>query len=270
MTEQSFTSMDNKMPSQSLLFNEELEVRVLTNILANNNCYYAASSLMSSKLFYDEKNAEVFKIIQAGVSEGKVVDMLYVSMELMRNPNNKCYQATEIAAVFSNYVTTAMFSQDLQVLREYSTRRELWKLGQSLIRVGVDLTFSTDEALAEITKALDANDDDKKSVLSLKEANAVLMKRVIENHTGKSDTFLETGFAPLDDNGGFQLGDLDIIAADSSMGKTSLVMNIAKNIATKGKASMIYSMEMQSWQLAARLNAPKAETPANIIQYKNL
>lgn len=264
------TPQEEQNPTTSLLFNEQIEVRVLTNILFNNNCYYSAGNLLSPKLFHDGRNAEVFKIIQSGISDGKVVDNIYVATELMRNPNPKCYVATDILMVFSGYVTDALFGQDLQLLREYSKRRDLWRLGQSLIRVGVDMSFSPDTALTEITKVLESNDDDNKTVLSLKEANKVLLDRVHANHSGKSDTFLETGFAPLDDNGGFQLGDLDVIAADSSMGKTSLVMNIAKNIGAKGKASMIYSMEMQSWQLAARLNAPKADTPANIIQYKNL
>lgn len=262
--------LEEKSPSLSLLFNEQVEVRLLTTIMQNNNCYFTAGSLLTEKLFHDVRNAHVFKIIQAGISAGNVVDNIYVATELMRNPDEKCYKGTDFLTYFSEYVSDLMFRQDLQLLREYSQRRSMWKLGQQLIRVGVDMSYTPDEAMGEINTALQESDKDEQGVLSMKEANAVLLQRVQDNHSGKSDTFLETGFAVLDGNGGFQLGDFDVIAADSSMGKTSLAMRIMQNVASKGKPSMSYSMEMMSWQLAARINAPKAQTPANIIQYKDL
>ena len=81
---------------------------------------------------------------------------------------------------------------------------------------------------------------------------------------------IKTGFKDIDDKGGLQIGDFDVIAAESSMGKTSLLTCIMVNAATNGIPCMLYSMEMMSSQIAARVAAPKAKISSGVIQYKKL
>lgn len=258
------------MNNNPLLFNNDAEVRVLTAIMNNNTFYYSAGSLLSEELFYAHKNAHIYDIIKNAVSEGKNADCFYVSTELLRENKLNEYTAQEAMQIFGEYVPDTSFGQDVALLRELCKRRQYWELGQRLIRIGTDLSFSLEKAMTEVNKVIEKNDEDTKSVISLKEANAILLERVTANLHGTSDTLLETGFSYLDSNGGFQLGDFDVIAADSSAGKTSLATKIMVNIASKGKPCMSYSMEMMPWQIAARINAPKANTPANVIQYKRL
>ncbi|MHC4108677.1 MAG: replicative DNA helicase [Planctomycetota bacterium] len=76
---------------------------------------------------------------------------------------------------------------------------------------------------------------------------------------GRSASGVLTGFTDLDEiTGGFQPGDFIIIAGRPSMGKTALALNIAENMALRGDALGIFSLEMSKHQLVERLLAARS------------
>jgi replicative DNA helicase len=76
---------------------------------------------------------------------------------------------------------------------------------------------------------------------------------------GRTATGVLTGFGDLDElTGGFQPGDFAIIAGRPSMGKTSLALNIAENMAVRGDGVGIFSLEMSKHQLVERLLAARS------------
>lgn len=264
------TSSQPKEEYLPLVFNEALEKRILTAILCNNGCYYAAANMLGSYMFRNGKNARLFKIIQDGMANNKVVDVMYCAMYVTEHPDKNGYSMIDITTEFSGYVSDALFGQDVENLRMLARRREIWVLSGKLSNICKDMSYTVDMALKDISKVMDDDNTSESGIISMRQANAELKKRIGANTNGTSDTAIHTGFSAIDDNGGFQLTDFNVIAADSSMGKTSFAMNIAENAASSGKPVMVYSMEMQSWQLAARINAHTAQTPANIIQYQKL
>lgn len=264
------TSKPQQQAYQPLIFSEEIEKHVLMAILCNNNCYYAASNLLSFDIFHNGKNARLFRVIQKGIANGKVVDTMYCAMYIAEHPDKNGYDMNDILSEFSGYVSDAMFSQDIENLGMLAKRRKIWLLGAKLTRIGKDMSYTVDNAIGDINKLLNDDDTTEDGIISMKQANMELKKRVEENAKGICPTALHTGFRELDGNGGFQFTDFNVIAADSSMGKTSLVMNIAESVASKGMPVMIYSMEMMSWQLAARINSHTAQTPASIIMFHKL
>ncbi|MHC4991744.1 MAG: replicative DNA helicase, partial [Planctomycetota bacterium] len=77
---------------------------------------------------------------------------------------------------------------------------------------------------------------------------------LIEANQGKQITGLPSGFRDLDDmTGGLQPGEMIILAARPSMGKTSLALNMAEQIAVGGHAAGIFSLEMSKQQLVQRI-----------------
>ncbi|MEE8458769.1 MAG: replicative DNA helicase, partial [Phycisphaerales bacterium] len=71
---------------------------------------------------------------------------------------------------------------------------------------------------------------------------------------GTRSTGVATGFTDLDEvTGGFQPGDMIIVAGRPSMGKTALALNIAENMAVRGDAVGVFSLEMSKHQLVERL-----------------
>ena len=79
------------------------------------------------------------------------------------------------------------------------------------------------------------------------------MKRLEENE-GRTITGVATGFVELDEmTSGLQSGEMVILAARPSMGKTALALNLAENIAMDGRPVAIFSLEMSRQQLVQRL-----------------
>lgn len=258
------------MAPSSLLFSDKLEVGVLTCILNNNNNFFAQNTALKADLFHNQKNRKLFSLIQKGISDGKTVDLMYVVSETSKSTDKQAYAIDELMSNFTGYISDALFGQYVETLSELAKRRRMWLLGQKLIRLGVDMSYSVNEARKEVEATLEAEDEGVSDVISMKEANEKMMKKVHDNISGVSDTFLPTGFAFLDDHCGFQTGDFNVIAAASSSGKTSLATKIAVNVAKSGKPVMCYSMEMTAEQLAARINSPIANVSSSLIQYKKL
>ena len=240
------TENQNKNVPSSLIFSGNLEIGVLTCILNNNNNFFSVGKMLSENLFYDTKNKNLFKMIQKGISDGKTVDLMYVVTETARSTAKNIYTVPDLMSMFTGYISDALFGQYVEELVELSRRRSLWILGQKLIRLGVDMTYSYDDAMKEIESVMEKDGDTDTGVLSLKDANTKMMQRVRDNITGVSDSFIPTGFSYIDSRGGFQTSDFNVIAAATSSGKTSLATNIAVNAAKAGKPVMCYSMEMKA------------------------
>ena len=260
----------NKDLPSSLIFSGNLEVGVLTCILNNNNNFFSVGKMLSENLFYDTKNKNLFKMIQKGISDGKTVDLMYVVTETAKSTAKNIYTISDLMSIFTGYISDALFGQYIEELAELSRRRSLWALGQKLIRLGVDMTYSYDDAMKEIESVMEKDGEADTGVISLKDANTKMLQRVRDNITGVSDSFIPTGFSYIDSRGGFQTSDFNVIAAATSSGKTSLATNIAVNAAKAGKPVMCYSMEMKAEQVAARINATISKVSSSLIQYKKL
>ena len=103
-----------------------------------------------------------------------------------------------------------------------------------------------------------AQQADKTTVESLGQLIQEAME-VISANEGRHVTGLETGFAEIDEiTHGLQKGEMIIIAARPSMGKTALALNLSEAIALRGKPVGIFSLEMGRQQLVQRLLASRS------------
>jgi replicative DNA helicase len=98
-----------------------------------------------------------------------------------------------------------------------------------------------------------AQESEHASSQTLRDLIDQTMKFLDENE-GRAITGVATGFAELDEmTSGLQKGELVIIAARPSMGKTALALNVAEHVALAGKAVAVFSLEMSRQQLVQRL-----------------
>lgn len=257
------------MESQ-LLHNEEAEKSVIAALLLNNENYYRASGKLKADLFWSEKNKVLYKAIISIIKKEKIADIITVSQFFMEKKQNVLWQPFEIAEISSYITTDVTFLQNVAILCDLHTRRQYWEFGQRLITSGVDLSVSTDDIKQQLSNILNTTDEETSEIISLEEANNNLLKKVEANMLGKENTAIHTGFRMIDDISGFQYTDLNVIAAESSVGKTSWAINIAVNAAENGTPTMIYSMEMTSTQLAATINSARCDFSSSTIQYKKL
>ena len=128
------------------------------------------------------------------------------------------------------------------------------------------------DIVSNARKDLDSLQDKKQDQFitidkSLEDVNAI----VSNNISGESSTIgTHTGFEKLDEHGGFHDGDLVIIAAETSQGKTSFALSITKNILDNGGKVAFYSMEMQHYKLTARLVSMESTVSSSSILYNKL
>jgi len=113
---------------------------------------------------------------------------------------------------------------------------------------------------AEITK-----DDDNAQTIG--DTLHELCCEVAERMQGTGATGIKTGLHIFDTRHGFQVGDLVIIAAETSQGKSTLASTMAYNIACNGVGVVYYSLEMGANQLAARMIARPTGISSSRILY---
>ena len=78
--------------------------------------------------------------------------------------------------------------------------------------------------------------------------------KILEQNEGRQITGVASGFAEFDEmTGGLQPGEMLVLAARPSMGKTALALNVAEQVARQGKGVAVFSLEMSKQQLVQRL-----------------
>lgn len=251
------------------LHDDQAEAYVVGSLLCYEECYFSVADRLKPYLFSNAKLARLVEVIIALYNEGSNANIVTVTEYLYAHPDPNNPEVWEVAEYSSNAILSA-FDDSFDVVESLYVRRRYFALGAKLMEFGTNPTTTLEEVQREITGVLEEGAEKKKRVKSLRDANKELKERVNKNYNGTSDTMIPTGFKEIDERGGLQVGDFDVIAAESSMGKTSLLTCIMVNAASVGIPCMLFSMEMMSPQLAARIVSPKAKISSGIIQYKRL
>jgi len=108
-------------------------------------------------------------------------------------------------------------------------------------------------------------------VATIKDGLLKVLQNVANNKTNKEPSGMLTGFKYFDNrSGGLQPSDLIVIAGETSMGKSSLALCMAKNIAQNNIPVAFYSLEMSTMQLCSRLTSIASEVSSSEILYSKV
>lgn len=256
--------------AQLILHNNEIEWQVLSVMMSYSESYFKSADLISEELFENPTNKVLYKVIKAIYDRGDIADMSSVWMELERQHLQDAPDVATLAEISSHAVTSATFGQNIDMLAEMAKRRRYYILGHKLMACGSDATLDLSDLDKEIDAIREQNLRASKDVLNMQEANNALTEGVKANLKDDVQTGIPTGYKFIDDKGGLQYSDFIVIAGDTSQGKTTLAIDIMVNAAVCGVPSMMFSLEMTSKQLAARINAPLCHIPSGILLYKKL
>ena len=221
------------------LHNQEIERRVLSNLMTYMDLFQSWQEYLSEDIFYFPKHRIIYNAIKELYDKGEIPELQAVVMHLQANPVSGMPEVYEIADIYASAVSSVTFSQDIGILIDLSKRRRYWNLGQRLIAVGTDLTVNIDDIDSAIDKEREANMQKQGDVYDMRAINASLTARVESNYKEENKTMLPTGFPSLDEKGGLQLSDLDLVGGDTSMGKSTFATNVTVNVAKSGVPSMI-------------------------------
>lgn len=257
------------MEDRAPLNDKACEDVLVGSILADNNAFNSVRDILSDDCFFDNFNKAVYRAIIAVTEQGNVADIISVKAEL----ESKRVQFDLMALMSLTDHYTINIRQYAIRLKDLATRRRLTQIAQRLLIN----SYTEENPIEQVTQqttddiaALFSSDVSEVMVLrdGIKKVNTIINQNLQDTHqlTGSP-----TGFEELDKKmGGLQCSDLTIIAAESSIGKTSLSLSIALNAAKYGEKIAVYSMEMKAEQLTARIMAMESGVSSSNILYARL
>ncbi len=257
--------MDKVVP-----YDIKLEQSILCALLIDTKGYDEVADTLTTECFYLEKHRIIFKAISDLHKEQKPIDMMTVTDFLKQKKQLEkvggAYAIVELTGIVS---TSAHLLYHSRIIKQKYIARKLIHINQKALEMAYS-NIDVDDVMTFMAKEMkDLDSLSPSKIVKLDEALQSVRETVISNsQERKGYTGCATGFHKFDNrSGGLQPSDLVVIAGDTSMGKTSLALSITDNLAKQGHSIAIYSLEMNSLQLASRFTSMASEISSSEIMY---
>jgi replicative DNA helicase len=240
------------------------EKAILGAMLIDNNYSNDVFSEINSEDFYRDSNKRIAGAIDKLINtdNGKA-DLVTVAGVLEKNKELKFVGGYEYLSSLIDGVPHNINVEDyVKVVKDRSSLRKIMMASMGVIKSGSEPKAETKDILTKLQEDIIkiADTEIKSGFFPADEVVPETVEQIekIQKH-GDGGGF-KTYFRELDEmTGGFQKGDLIVVAARPSMGKTALALNIAANIAVKGGHSIgFFSIEMSKHQIMMRLLSLRA------------
>ena len=244
-----------KLPPQNL----DAEKSVLGSLLIDPDCIIQVVELLSPADFYKESHSDIYKAILELSERREPVDTVTLTNLLDRTGKLESLGGhAYIGEILSTTPTSANVGHYARIVSQKAVLRKLISAGSTIAEMGFkgeeEVEGILDKAESLIFQISQAQQ--RQEFTHIREVMTDSWERINEIHSNRgSVSGVPTGFVDLDKHlGGLQRSDMVILAARPSMGKTSLGLNIAHNVAVKGNMPVgIFSLEMSKHQLVDRL-----------------
>ncbi|MDP6977078.1 MAG: replicative DNA helicase [Myxococcota bacterium] len=250
----------------------DAEKAVLSAILLDNSAIHEIVTEISVESFYHPAHQALYAAMVFLKDSNQPVDLVTLADYLKSNDLLESVGGPVALAEIADYeASAANIVHYARIIREKSVRRGLISVAAEIVNLGYDEVQQSDQALDEAeSKIFALSQEQAKSSLSPMdvEVHAAIDHIEMLINRGGDLTGLPTDYTELDAmTGGLQPGDLIIIAARPSMGKTALALNLARNIAVgHGNKVAVFSLEMTTQSLVMRLLASEARVDASAFR----
>ena len=258
-----------KTPPHSI----DAEQSVIGGLLLDNDAWMHISDKINAHDFYRHDHRIIYNAIQEMIDANQACDVLTLS-EHLKNQDllEQAGGLTYLAAVVKNTPSAANIKAYADIVRERSVLRQLIQVGSEITEEGFnpqgkkveELIESAEQKVFEISDKGAAAQSDFVAISTLIERNVDRLEQLYNNSEGFLG--IPTGYTELDKliPSGMQAGELIIIAARPSMGKTSFAMNIVENFigaelqqlkaTEKAKQGIaVFSLEMPAEAISLRM-----------------
>jgi len=250
----------------------DAEKAVLSAILLDNAAIHEIVTEVAVESFYHPAHQALYRAMVHLKDNNQPVDLVTLNDYLKSNDLLEAVGGAVALAEIADYeATAANIVHYARIVREKSVKRGLISVASEIVNLGYDEMQGSDEALDSAESRIFA--------LSQEQAKSTLSPLDVEVHSaidhiemlmnrGGDLTGLPTSYSELDSmTGGLQPGDLIIIAASPSMGKTALALNLARNVAVEHAHKVaVFSLEMTTQSLVMRLLASEAQVDASAFR----
>ena len=248
-----------RVPPQSI----EAEQSVLGGLLLDNSAWDRAGDLLTDTDFYRFEHRLIYAAIGNMVNAGKPADVITVYEQLQSlGKAEECGGLVYLNALAQSVPSAANLRRYAEIVRERAILRKLIAASDDIATnafnpQGRPVAQILDEAEGQIFKIGEEGSRARQGFQSMDALIVQLIDRVNELHENGAEevTGVRTGFYDLDRmTAGLQPGDLIVLAARPSMGKTAFALNIGEHVAVnEGLPVVVFSMEMGAAQLALRM-----------------
>ena len=254
---------------RTLPHNLEAEKCVLGAILINNAAFNQAAEVIDAQDFFRDAHRRIFDRMVALQERNQPVDLVTLKDELGRsNDLDDVGGPAYIAALTDGVPRSANVEYYARIVKEKSTLRRLIQSATETLGRAYDAEQDADDLLDEAERSIFQIAEHRLRsgfvrIGELVDSGYQLIEK-LQQHKGLV-TGVPSGFTELDAlTSGFQKSDLVIVAARPSMGKTSLVLNIALHCGIEaGKSVGVFSLEMAREQLFLRMLTAEARVDAH-------
>jgi replicative DNA helicase len=253
--------MATKLPPQNL----EAEQSVLGGIMIDPNALGRVIDVIGEADFYKAANRKIFMSVLSLTQRNQPVDLLTVTSSLRDAGDlDAIGGAAYLATIIDQTPSSANIANYAEMVKEKSTLRKLIEICGDAVEKAYDQQFEDVDKFLNETESEVFKIAEKSKSSGLVPASSLIKQSLdkIEYLYNQKSAMIgvPSGFTDLDKfTSGFQAGDLIIIAARPSMGKTAFCLNIAQHVAIREKKAVaFFSLEMSQEQVMMRMLGSEA------------
>ncbi len=263
-------------PLRSLPYNLEAEQSVIGSMLIDKTAILRVVEVLKGDDFYRDSHKVIFNAIYYLYQKDTPIDMITL-LEHLRSAEKLEASGgiTYISEISNSVPSTANLSSYIKIVDDKSILRKLIRASTEIMENCYNKQDDV-EAVMDIAQQKVFNIAEKKNSGDFEPMNTVLERGFLEierifNNKGET-TGISSGFPELDDKtAGFQKGDMILIAARPSMGKTTFALNLAEYAALRqGKSVAVFSLEMSKEQLSYKLLCSEANVDMSKLRHGDL
>ncbi len=256
--------MDLKLPPQDI----EAEKSVLGALMLDKDAIIKVADLLNAYDFYQPANAKIFEAIFELFSKSEPIDILSVSKKL--KDDNQLVEiggSAYLTDLINSVPTAAHISYYSKIVRQKKVLRDLVTASSQITERVFDTSEDPEDLLDDVEQKIFSISQRSRpqNFVPIKDELKAAYERIEKLHQGGERGLrgISTGFDDLDNYlSGFQRSDLIILGGRPSLGKTALLLDMAKSAAIKTKLPVgIFSLEMSRDQVIDRIIAADAQVP---------
>jgi replicative DNA helicase len=264
--------MSRQVLERTLPSNVDAERSLLGSVLVNNENYYRIVELLRPEDFYLDAHRIIFRHMTALMENSRAIDLITLQDQLLRNSSLESSGGIGyLSGLLDGIPHLLNIEHYIEIVRDKAMLRQVINTASKTMAEAFDQAEPADVILDKAEQALFSLSERRTkvgfvSVRDMEEDQKRLLTKLYEDK--EMITGVPTGFTDLDRmTSGFQSGDLVILAARPSMGKTALALNMAQHVALRRELPVgIFSLEMSKQQLLMRFLCAESLVDAHKVR----
>lgn len=251
----------SNLPPQNI----EAESSILGGLLLNKDSWDQVSDVLRAEDFYRPVHKNIFSAIEYLQRNGKEVDIITVQDYLRSKGEFEEFGPSYLVDLIQNTINISNISGYSEIVREKAILRQVIKACADITQRAFHQDFESIDSFVDSVEGDILRISDTRESAGLIDPATIVCKSVekLESlfHSNSELTGLSTGFSRLDKmTSGLHPGEMTIVAARPSMGKTAFSLNMAQHVALRLKKAVAYfSVEMSKESMMMRILASEAK-----------